>query len=232
MNFKMIAKYITFIGGNMRKNSLSILFIIGLICFMNGFIYAKTAQTIKLLKPEINRGVPLMQAFQKRQSSREFSDKKIPIAVLSNLLWSANGINRIESGKRTAPSAMNAQEIDIYVVMQQGAYIYNAKNYELNLIIEGDLREQTGKQDFVGNAPLNLVYVADYSKMQGDNENDKKIYSAADTGFISQNVYLFCASFGLGTVVRGWVDKDKLAKSLNLNSDQKVVLAQTVGYKK
>jgi len=152
--------------------------------------------------------------------------------VLSNLLWAAFGINRPDSGKRTAPSAVNWQEIDVYVAIAEGLYLYDAESHGLNLVLEGDIRAETGKQDFVKDAPVNLVYVADFSKMGMANEEDKVFYSAADTGFIGQNVYLFCASEGLATVVRGWIDKPALAKTMKLKPDQRVMLSQTVGYPK
>jgi len=151
--------------------------------------------------------------------------------VLSNLLWAAFGINRPDSGKRTAPTAMNMQEIDIYVATADGLYLYNAKENALEPILSEDIRAATGPQPFVKDAPVNLVFVADFAKMRGSEEN-KVFYSATDTGFVSQNVYLFCASEGLATVVRGYVEKDKLAKVMKLRDDQKIILAQTVGYPK
>ena len=171
-----------------------------------------------------------MEALKARQSTRQFSNKKIPLKVLSNLLWAADGINRSDSGKRTAPSAVNWQEIDIYAATADGLYLYDAKAHVLNLVLAEDIREATGLQPFVKDAPLNLVYVADYSKMGNSSEADKALYSAADTGFISQNVYLFCASEGLATVVRGMVDRAKLSKVMNLKDNQKIILTQTVGY--
>lgn len=185
---------------------------------------------IKLLKPVVTGGMPLMTALNKRQSSRSFSQQKLPDQVLSNLLWAADGINRPDSEKRTAPTAMNNQEIAVYVALEEGMYLYNAKKHSLELVVDKDLRPLTGKQGFVNKAALNLVYVADISKAAGFNREDKLIYAAADTGFIGQNVYLFCASEGLSTVIRGWIDKDDLAKAMNLKSDQMIILSQTVGY--
>ncbi len=172
-----------------------------------------------------------MQALKDRETNRTFAERKLNQQVLSNLLWAACGINRPDSGKRTAPTAMNKQEIDVYVAMEQGLYLYDAKRHSLNLVVRKDLREMTGKQPFVKKAPINLVYVADYSRM-GGSEAEKVFYSGTDTGFVSQNVYLFCASEGLATVVRGYVDRDRLAKEMNLKSSQKITLAQTVGYAK
>ena len=187
---------------------------------------------LKLPPPNLNSGKSLMQSLQARKSSRDFSTKKLPMEVLSNLLWAACGINRPESGRRTAPSAVNWQEIDIYVAMADGLYLYNAKEHVLKPVIKQDIRELTGKQTFVKDAPVNLIYVADYSRMGGGNAEERNSYSAADTAFIAQNVYLYCASEGLATVVRGSIDRDALAKAMQLRDNQKIVLSQTVGYPK
>jgi SagB-type dehydrogenase family enzyme len=187
---------------------------------------------IKLPPPNLNSGKSLMQSLQARKSSRNFSIKKLPVEVLSNLLWAACGINRPDSGRRTVPSAVNWQEIDVYVAMADGLYLYNAKEHVLKPVIKQDIRELTGKQPFVKEAPVNLIYVADYSRMGGGSAEDRNFYSAADTGFIAQNVYLYCASEGLATVIRGSIDKDALAKAMQLRDNQKIILSQTVGYPK
>ena len=187
---------------------------------------------LKLPPPNLNSGKSLMQSLQARKSSRDFSTKKLPVEVLSNLLWAAYGINRPESGRRTAPSAVNWQEVDVYVAMADGLYLYNAKEHVLKPVIKQDIRELTGKQTFVKDAPVNLIYVADYSRMGGGNAEERNSYSAADTAFIAQNVYLYCASEGLATVVRGSIDRDALAKAMQLRDNQKIVLSQTVGYPK
>jgi SagB-type dehydrogenase family enzyme len=152
--------------------------------------------------------------------------------MLSNLLWAAFGVNRPDSGKRTAPSAMNWQEIDIYVATQDGLYVYDAKANALNPVSAQDVRGATGQQPFVKEAPLDLFYVADLAKTAKAGGDDQTLYTAADTGFIAQNIYLFCASEGLATVVRGGVDRGALAKLAKLRPDQKIILAQTVGYPK
>ncbi len=194
---------------------------------------AKDLAPIKLPAPQMSGGKPLMEALKARQTGRDFATDKLPMQVISNLLWAADGINRPESSKRTAPSAVNWQEIDIYVALAEGLYLYDAKANELKPVLAEDIRAKTGGQPFVGEAPMNLVYVADYSRMgEKSSEDDKKFYSACDTGFISQNVYLYCASEGLATVVRGYVDKETLAKTMNLKPEQKITLAQTVGYPK
>jgi SagB-type dehydrogenase family enzyme len=177
-------------------------------------------------------GKPLMQVLKDRSSSRTFGTEKLSRQVLSNMLWAAWGVNRPESGKRTAPSAMNWQEIDIYVATADGLFLYDAKAHALKPILTEDIRALTGQQPFVREAPVNLVYVADFSRM-GDEEDEVKVFcSAADTGFISQNVYLYCTSEGLATVIRGWVDRPALQKAMKLRPDQKVTLSQSVGYPK
>ncbi len=194
-------------------------------------IYAQQLKPVMLPKPQLNIGRPLMEVLKDRKTSRDFSPEKLAPQVLSNLLWAGFGINRPD-GHRTAPSAMNWQEIDIYVVTADAAYVYDAKANALNPVASGDFRAQTGGQAFVKDAPVNLVYVADLAKAKRANADDQKMYTAADAGFISQNVYLYCASEGLATVVRGSVDRPALAKALNLRPDQIIVLAQTVGYPK
>lgn len=186
---------------------------------------AQELKPIALEKPQTEGGKPLMQALKERKSGREFSPEKLSPQMLSNLLWAAWGVNRPD-GRRTAPSASNRQEIDVYAVTAEGIYLYNAKAHQLEPVAAGDFRAATGTQPYVGQAALNLVYVADQAKTK----NSEMAY--ADTGFIGQNVYLFCASEGLATVVRGSVDRAALAKTLKLRPDQAITLAQTVGYPK
>jgi len=196
------------------------------------FVLAQEPKSVQLPSPQMDIGKPLMQALKLRQSSRNFDTKLLPMQELSNLLWAAYGINRPESGKRTAPSAMNWQEIDVYVALPEAMYRYEAKSHSLVTVVAKDMREATGKQPFVKEAALDLVYIADGAKMRNANEEDQKLYSAADAGFIAQNVYLYCASQGLAVVVRGMVDRPALAKALNLRPEQKIILSQTVGYPK
>ena len=173
----------------------------------------------------------MLKVLEQRQSTREFAPDKLPPQTLSNLLWAAWGINRSD-GRRTAPSSSNKQEISIYVVTAEAVYQHNAATNTLEPVAAGDLRKTTGGQPFVAEAPLNLVYVADLSKMANADDNAKYATANADTGFIAQNVYLFCASEGLGTVVRGSVNRPELVKALNLRPEQRITLAQTVGYPK
>ena len=191
---------------------------------------AEDLKAIALPAPDTNGGEPLMQALKNRQSTREFSGDKLPLVTISNLLWAAWGINRPDSGKRTAPSASNHEEIEIYVASASGLYLYEAKEHRLQPVSSADLRSETGTQAYVGTAPLNLVYVADFARMGPESAEDKIFYSACDTGFIAQNVYLFSASEGLATVVRGSIERAALAKAMHLRPDQHITLAQTVGY--
>ncbi len=190
------------------------------------------SKVIKLPAPDLSGGKPLMQCLKLRQSSREFSPEKLPLPVLSNLLWAAYGINRPESGKRTVPSAVNWQNIDLYVATADGLFLYEAKEHALLQVLDQDIRALTGTQDFVKIAPVNLIYVGDYARIPRGTDEDKRFYSAAHTGFISQNVYLFCASEGLATVVRALINRDELAKAMKLRPEQHIMLAQSVGYPK
>lgn len=194
-------------------------------------LFAQELKPVPLPSPQTQIGRPLMQVLKERRSTRTFNPEQLPAQVLSNLLWAAFGVNRPESGKRTAPSAMNWQEIDIYVATADGLYLYDAKANQLILVVRDDVRAQTGTQPFVKDAPLNLVYVADLARTRSSSA-DRDMYVAADTGFIAQNVYLFCASEGLATVVRGSIDRPPLAKAMRLRPDQRIILAQSVGYSK
>ncbi|HEX2868990.1 MAG TPA: nitroreductase family protein [Ignavibacteriales bacterium] len=185
---------------------------------------------VKLPAPQKDTGKPLMKALNLRQSNRTFNPEALSMQHLSNLLWAAFGINRPESGKRTAPSARNWQEVDVYAATKDGMFLYNAKDHSLIQVSGEDLRPLTGKQDFVRDAPLNLVYIADVSKTGGSSGDEGLIFMGADCGFIAQNVYLYCASEGLNVVVRGMVDRDALTKKLNLKPEQRIMLSQTVGY--
>jgi SagB-type dehydrogenase family enzyme len=196
------------------------------------FALPQGLKPLELPVPQTTGGKPLLEALKDRQSAREFSAQKLSPQILSNLLWAAFGVNRPDSGKRTAPSAMNWQEIEIYVATSEGLYVYDAKANRLNPIAAEDVRAATGTQSYVKDAAVNLVYVADFSKTGRASGEESLIYTSADTGFIAQNVYLYCASEGLATVVRGSIDRPALAKAMNLKPDQKIILAQTVGYPK
>jgi nitroreductase len=190
-----------------------------------------SATAISLPPPAKHGGLPLMDALARRHSSRDFASAPLPLPLLSDLLWAAYGMNRAEGG-RTAPSALNAQEIDVFVALPSGAYLYDAKAHQLNLVAASDLRRVTGYQDFVDEAPLDLVYVADHARMGMVPVAQRESYASTAAGAIAQNVYLFAACNDLATVIRAWIDRAAIADALGLTHDQQVLLSQTVGYPK
>ena len=194
-----------------------------------GDTLAQTMKPLALPPARGEGGVPLTQALRLRHSTREYSDRAPPMQVLSDLLWAAYGINR-PSGDRTAPYWRHVMVIDLYVAMADGVWIYEPKSHALLPHSKDDLRAQTGLQDFVATAPLNLVYVAHGERMTDISPEERRLYASVDAAFIGQNVYLFCASEGLATVFRGAVDQAKLAGALKLPDAQFVTFAQTVGY--
>lgn len=202
----------------------------GLILLFTFSAFAQELKTIQLPEPSKTGGMPLKEALAKRVSSRSFSEREIPLQVLSDLLWAAWGISRPENGRRTAPSANNRQDIEIYISTAKGVYLYDAFSHSLIMHMEKDIREKTGRQEFVGKAPLNLIFVSDYSKLAANTDDVKLFYSGSHTGFISQNVYLFCTSEGLNTVIRALVDKEALKSELGLSENKHVTMCQTVGY--
>jgi SagB-type dehydrogenase family enzyme len=204
------------------------------ITFLTGFLLmfvanAYSQEIVKLPPPKTEGGMPLMQALKERKSGREFSSRKLSPETLSSLLWAAWGINRPD-GHRTAPSARNLQDIDVYVAMSGGLYLYEAKDHQLKKILNEDIRAATGNQEYVAKAALNLIYVSDLARLKVPDPMAVEFFTGAHTAFLSQNVYLFCASEGLSTVVRGNIDKAALAKMMKLHEDQKITLAQSVGY--
>lgn len=192
------------------------------------------AQDLSLPTPMKAGGKPLMDALSERQSSRSFSDSELSLQQLSDLLWAAWGINRSADGKRTAPSSHNRQEMDVYVTLKSGLYLYDANVNMLKQIHDRDIRALTGTQEFPATAPVNLVYVADLTKRglkEGQTITDTDLLSSwANTGFMAQNVYLYCASEGLACVIRAMVPRDKLAPEMQLKPMQVIILAQTIGY--
>jgi len=202
-----------------------------LVFILTTAISAVAQDVITLPPPKTEGGMPLMQALSERKSGREFSPQKLPLPVLSNLLWAAWGVNRPD-GHRTAPSARNVQEIDVYVAMSDGLFLYEPKPHQLRKILSDDIRAATGMNDYVKEAALNLVYVADLTRANLKEPDAIEFYSGADTAFLAQNVYLFCASEKLQVVVRGAIDRPALAKIMKLRPDQKITLAQSVGYPK
>lgn len=193
-----------------------------------GHARAQGGTDITLPRPQTEGGVPLMQALKARRTSRSFAPQALTPQILSNLLWAAFGVNRPD-GHRTAPSARNWQEIDIYVATEGGAWVYDATGHALRRVVAEDVRPLTGTQGHARIAPVTLVYVADTLRMTGASEAMRTELAAADTGFIAQNAYLYCASEGLATVVFASIDRERLAQALKLRSAQRIVLAQSVG---
>ena len=190
---------------------------------------AAQMKTMALPAPRREGGRPLLSALNLRHSTRAYSSRALSMQTLSDLLWAAFGVNR-PSGDRTAPYWRHIMVIDIYLAMADGVWLYEPKAHELQFYLPDDIRAQTGSQDFVASAPLNLVYVAHGERMQDLKLEERRLYSSVDTGFIGQNVYLFCASEGLATVFRGAVDYAKLAGAMKLPDQQFVTFSQTVGY--
>lgn len=188
------------------------------------------AQDINLPKPDKKGGKPLMEALSARQSNREFSPTYMSEQQLSNLLWAANGINREDIGKRTAPSARNCQEIDIYLFMEKGIYLYVPEKHFLQLIRSGDFRKDVTQQDFAAQVPFLLIYVANYDKMKDYDDEKRALYGAIDCGNVSQNVYLYCASEELNTVAIGMINRDTIKELIGFNG--KAILGQPVGLPK
>jgi nitroreductase len=196
-----------------------------------GYIFSQELKPITLNPPDLKRGLPVMEAFSLRASSTEFSDKKLSLQDLSDLLFAADGINRKEIGKRTAPSAMNAQDIDIYVFFQEGVFLYDAANLVLNPVVSGDQRSLiAGRQEVVATAPVILLLVSDISRFKLPDEAMKLDGAAKDAGIVSQNISIFCAGTGLHTRCRGSMDIEKLRSLLKLKDSQHPMLNNPVGY--
>lgn len=195
---------------------------------ITGLAFGVSAQNIKLPAPQKTGGKPLMEVLNERESNRAFANKDLSDQTLSNLLWAAWGFNR--ENKRTAPSSRDRQEIDVYVLLKKGTYIYDAKANTLIEVSKKDLRSFAGTQEFVASAPVNLVYVCNKNKISGKDDQALIEATYANTGFIAQNVYLFCASDGLSCVIRAMIDKAELSTQLKLKKDQMITLSQTVGY--
>jgi SagB-type dehydrogenase family enzyme len=201
------------------------------IILFSAFIATMNAQDIKLAEPQKKGGMPLMEALSKRSTSRAFDTAAISNQQLSNLLWAAFGINRPD-GKRTAPSARNFQENEIYVMLKSGVYIYGAKDNMLNLVLAEDIRNLGGTQGFIKDAPVQIIIIADLAKAGNGKPEEKMNTANIDAGHISQNIYLYCASEGLATGARGSIDRDALTLKLKLRPEQRIIIAHSVGYPK
>jgi SagB-type dehydrogenase family enzyme len=199
---------------------------------MNTSTVELQSDTVPLPAPELGAvATTLDQALRLRHSERHFMPDALPLQTLSSLLWAANGINRPgASDGRTAPSAHNWQETEVYVVVAEGAFRYEARSHRLLRVQAHDVRGLTGLQDFPADAPLNLVYVANYKRMIDAEPDDCAFLAGVAAGCIAQNVYLACAAHGLGTVVRALIDRRRLAAALGLELSQHILLAQTVGW--
>jgi SagB-type dehydrogenase family enzyme len=199
------------------------------LVIMAASIFA-SAQNIALPEPQKTGGKPLMEALNDRHSTRDFSERELDLQTLSDLLWAAFGYNRPEERKRTAPTSRNYQEMEIYVSIPSGLYLYDAWENTLLRVLDRDIRASTGLQDFVAKAPLNLIYVANQEKVQDPHGERQLRASHTNSGFIAQNVYLYCASAGLVSVVRAWFDEEDLHKAMSLGEHMKIILTQTIGY--
>jgi SagB-type dehydrogenase family enzyme len=193
-------------------------------------LVAAEPEPVVLPPPQTAGGRPVMQVLQDRKSIREFRPTALPVQTLSNLLWAGFGINRPD-GRRTAPSAMNSQEIDLYVALAEGTYVYEARDHRLRLVATGDVRAKTSGQEQAKTAPVVLMFVADLSRLTKAKPEERERYAWIDTGYISQNVYLFCASEGLASVAYE-LDPTRLPELLKLKPEQRLVLAQAVGLPK
>lgn len=216
-------------GGLMRTRSGRLLCVGALVLGLGFALPGEELKPVRLPAAQTEGGKPLMQALKERRTTREFKPGKLPDQVLANLLWAGFGINRPGNGYRTAPSAMNSQEVDLYVALAEGLYLYDAVANELKPISAEDLRTKTNGQPFIRNAGAVLVFVADLSRLTKAKEEMKPYYADFDAGCICQNVYLYCASAGLATVVYD-LDRAPLAAAMNLKSSQRIVFAQAVGF--
>lgn len=187
------------------------------------------AAAITLPPPSRRGGAPLLEALQRRESRREFAPQALPPQTLSDLLWAAAGVNRPALGGRTAPSALNAQEVLVYAALPQGLYLYAPAAHALDQVVTADVRRVTGYQDFVDSAPLDLIYVADHGRTALVPAAQRSAFAFTAAGAMAQNVYLYCASEGLATVIRAWFDARALTQAMGLGADQQLLLAQTVG---
>ena len=210
------------------KNTLKSIALLLLLAISAGVYAAESSVTKSLPAPQMTGGKPVMQALKERKSIRDYKPDALTDQQMSDLLWAAFGINRPEIDHRTAPSAQNTQDVDIYVAMVDGLYQYEAKPHRLVKVADRDLRPLTSGQPFAKVAPVQLIYVSDFSRMPKVKPELRDLYAGVDTGCIIQNVYLYCASAGLASVVHE-LDRDPLAKAMNLRPDQHIVVAQTVG---
>ncbi len=226
---------VTFANNNHLNEFIMKTFLCALTTMLLGFsgLQAQRLETIQLNAPNKDRGSSVMKALADRHSDREFANRELSHQDLSDLLWAAVGVNRPD-GKRTAATALNKQDVDVYVIMKKGAYRYDAQGHRLLPVAEGDHRALVaGPQSFVMSAPISLLVVTDYSKFgSGGNVERNKMMGIFDTGLVSQNIALFCSGCGLATVPRATMDTEGLKKVLKLSDTQIPVINNPVGYPK
>ncbi len=219
-----------FIREKRFQTAITVLFLT--LIAMSGTSNAQKLEPIKLSPPRLDRGLAVMRALEARASAMEFEGRKLDLQDLSDLLWAANGVNRSESGHRTAPSAMNAQDIDVYLLLEEGAYLYNAPEHRLVPVARGDLRLlAAGRQDKFARAPAICLLVSDISRFRHGNDSLKLAWAAMDAGIVSQNIALFCAGAGLATRPRASMDTERLKQALNLAPTQYPLLNCPVSYR-
>ncbi|MFC2124364.1 SagB/ThcOx family dehydrogenase [Bacteroidota bacterium] len=189
---------------------------------------------IELNQPDTSKGMPVMQALKNRRSIREVQSKKLSPQHLSELLWASDGVNR-KDGKRTSPSAFNVNLIETYAILEEGIYYYDPEHHRLVQRVAGDYRKLAGEQDFTHRVPLNLVYICNLDNMNTIEtsypKEDVILWAAIEAGHQAQNVYLYCASEGLGTVIRASMNVEEFSTLLHFNNQQIFISIQTVGYK-
>ncbi|MCX6239786.1 MAG: SagB/ThcOx family dehydrogenase [Bacteroidia bacterium] len=203
------------------------------ICFtiLSGSLFAQGLKTIVLNPPDLKRGLPVIEALSLRASASGYTGMKLSQQDLSDLLWAANGINRKETGKRTAPSAMNSQDIDVYLIAEDGAYLYDAVSHVLNPVVSGDHRSlAAGRQSDVAKASVILLLVSDFSKFKSGEDAQKSVWAAFDAGIVSQNICIFCSGVGFKTRTRGTMEVEKLKSVLHLKDSQHLMLNNPVSY--
>ena len=199
-----------------------------LVCLMFSVVALAAEKVIKLPKPNLGRTGSVMKALSERHSTREFAAKALSLSDLSDLLWAANGVNRKDSGKRTAPSALNKQDVNVYVVLSEGSYLYDAQKHQLTLVAEGDHRGAVaGGQAFVKTAPVSLVLISDLSRF-GDAKSARS--QLMGSGIVSQNISIFCSAANIATVPRASMDNEQLKKVLKLKDSQMPMMNHPVGY--
>ncbi len=201
----------------------------GVLACAGAMAAAQEPQPISLPPAETSGGKPVLEALSNRHTTREFRKSSLDRQTLANLLWAGFGINRPASGGRTAPSAMNSQELDLYAALPEGLFIYDPKVSRLNPVAGGDLRPRITKQSFGTNSAVVLLFVADLDRLAKAGEDRRLSYATFDAGCISQNIYLYCAGTNLGTVVFD-LDRSGLTELMKLRPRQRVIFAQAVGY--